>query len=326
MMTKLKASIILIFLSFSIQVMSSEDPAQVVFGDEVEDVLASKEKETSSEYIINQFEGEVEKNDVKFDHEKEFVLPNTSGEITHEIHESKKFEDFGYTTPGSLEGKENYLEIDKKQMSYEFRRLSRKGINLTYLDNRNSYESNNDIINQTIGQGAGHVKGGSLLVRSDQYFFHTFLLNGFWSLGSGVGFNSGKGIFVSGERSETTFRLWEIPLDLGLGLEIPIYHWFKVVGVAGPSGLALYQNRSDFKDGEKGKNKIQVSPGQFASAQFKINLSGFSDEYAHELYTSSNITNLLLNIEARYQSYQKFQDPIKVSGTSFGIGFTFEYL
>jgi hypothetical protein len=326
MMTKLKASIFLIFLSFSIQVMSSEDPAQVVFGDEVEDVLASKEKETSSEYIINQFEGEVEKNDVKFDHEKEFVLPNTSGEITHEIHESKKFEDFGYTTPGSLEGKENYLEIDKKQMSYEFRRLSRKGINLTYLDNRNSYESNNDIINQTIGQGAGHVKGGSLLVRSDQYFFHTFLLNGFWSLGSGVGFNSGKGIFVSGERSETTFRLWEIPLDLGLGLEIPIYHWFKVVGVAGPSGLALYQNRSDFKDGEKGKNKIQVSPGQFASAQFKINLSGFSDEYAHELYTSSNITNLLLNIEARYQSYQKFQDPIKVSGTSFGIGFTFEYL
>jgi hypothetical protein len=326
MMTKLKASIFLIFLSFSFQVMSSEDPAQVVSGDEVEDVLASKEKETSSEYIINQFEGEVEKNDVKFDHEKEFVLPNTSGEITHEIHESKKFEDFGYTTPGSLEGKENYLEIDKKQMSYEFRRLSRKGINLTYLDNRNSYESNNDIINQTIGQGAGHVKGGSLLVRSDQYFFHTFLLNGFWSLGSGVGYNSGKGIFVSGERSETTFRLWEIPLDLGLGLEIPIYHWFKVVGVAGPSGLALYQNRSDFKDGEKGKNKIQVSPGPFASAQFKINLSGFSDEYAHELYTSSNITNLLLNIEARYQSYQKFQDPIKVSGTSFGIGFTFEYL
>ena len=326
MMTKLKASIFLIFLSFSIQVKSSEDPAQVVSGDEVEDVLASKEKETSSEYIINQFEGEVEKNDVKFDREKEFVLPNTSGEITHEIHESKKFEDFGYTTPGSLEGKENYIEIDKKQMSYEFRRLSRKGINLTYLDNRNSYESNNDIINQTIGQGAGHVKGGSLLVRSDQYFFHTFLLNGFWSLGSGVGYNSGKGIFVSGERSETTFRLWEIPLDLGLGLEIPIYHWFKVVGVAGPSGLALYQNRSDFKDGEKGKNKIQVSPGQFASAQFKINLSGFSDVYAHELYTSSNITNLLLNIEARYQSYQKFQDPIKVSGTSFGIGFTFEYL
>jgi hypothetical protein len=326
MMTKLKASIFITFLFLSTQLMASEDPAQVVSGDDVEDVLASKEKEAPSEYIINQNEGELEKNESKFDREKEFVLPNTSGEITQEIHESKKFEDFGYTTPGSLEGKANYIEIDKKQMSYEFRRLSRRGINLTYLDNRNSYESNNDIINQTIGQGADHVKGGSLLVRSDQYFFHTFLLNGFWSLGTGVGFNSGKGIFITGERSEATFRLWEIPLDLGLGLEIPIYHWFKVVGVAGPSGLALYQNRSDFKDGEKGKNKIQVSPGQFASAQFKINLSGFSDDYAHELYTNSNITNLLFNVEARYQSYQKFQDPIKVSGTSFGIGFTFEYL
>ena len=326
MMTKLKASILLILLSLTFHAKASEDPSQVVSGDDVEDVLAAKEKDAPSEYIINQYEGEVEKNDVKFDQQKEFVLPNTSGEITHEIHESKKFEDFGYTTPGSLEGKANYLEIDKKQMSYEFRRLSRKGFNLTYLDNRNAYESDSDIINQTIGQGAGHVKGGSLLIRSDQYLFHTFLLNGFWSLGTGVGYNSGKGIFITGERSDTTFRLWEIPLDLGLGLEIPIYHWFKIVGAAGPSGLALYQNRSDFKDGEKGKNKIQVSPGQFASAQFKINLSGFSDDYAHELYTNSSITNLLLNIEARYQNYQKFQDPIKVSGTSFGIGFTFEYL
>jgi hypothetical protein len=326
MMTKLKASIIFAVLIFSTLGKAVEDPEQVVAGSDVEDVLASKEKNQQSEYIINHYDGEVEKKDTTFDPDKEFVLPNTSSEITQEIHPSKKFEDFGYTNPGSLEGKANYIEIDKNQMSYEFRRLSRKGINLTYLDNRNTYESNNDIINQTIGQGTGHVKGGSLMIRSDQYFFHTFLLNGFWSLGSGVGYNSGKALFVSGERSDTTFRLWEIPLDLGLGLEIPIYHWFKIVGVAGPSGMALYQNRSDFKDGEKGKNKIQVSPGQFVSAQFKINLSGFSDNYAYELYTSSNITNLLLNLEARYQSYEKFQDPIKVSGTSFGIGFTFEYL
>jgi hypothetical protein len=33
-----------------------------------------------------------------------------------------------------------------------------------------------------------------------------------------------------------------------------------------------------------------------------------------------------MNLEARYQSYQNFQDEIKISGTSLGIGFTFEYL
>ena len=326
MKTKLKALFLLTLFIFSIICKADEDPEQVVAGTEVEDVLATKEKDQQSEYIIDHYQGEVEKKETVFDREKEFVLPNSASEITQEIHPSKKFEDFGYTTPGSLEGQANYVEIDKNQMTYEFRRLSRKALNLSYLDNRNTYESNNDIINQTIGQGTGHVKGGSLMIRSDQYLFHSFLLNGFWSLGTGVGYNSGKALFVTGERSDTTFRLWEIPLDIGLGLEIPIYHWFKIAGVAGSSGLALYQNRSDFKDGEKGKNKIQVSPGQFVSAQFKINLSGFSDNYAYDLYTSSNITNLLLNLEARYQSYKKFQDPIKVSGTSFGIGFTFEYL
>ena len=103
-------------------------------------------------------------------------------------------------------------------------------------------------------------------------------------------------------------------------------HWFKIAAVAGPSTEALYQNRSDYAQGEKGKNKIQVSYGQFANAQFKFNLSGFSSSTAYELFTESQITNLLLNLEVRYQDYHHFQDPVKISGTSFGVGFTFEYL
>lgn len=46
----------------------------------------------------------------------------------------------------------------------------------------------------------------------------------------------------------------------------------------------------------------------------------------YDLFTSSRITNLYLNLEARQQSYESFQDEISISGTSFGIGFTFEYL
>ncbi len=53
---------------------------------------------------------------------------------------------------------------------------------------------------------------------------------------------------------------------------------------------------------------------------------GFNDEAAYELFTSSEITNLYMNLEIRHESYKNFQDPIEVSGTSFGAGFTFEYL
>ena len=151
-------------------------------------------------------------------------------------------------------------------------------------------------------------------------------MNLYWSGGAGLGFSTGRGIFVSGDRSDTTFKLWEIPVDIGLGLEIPFSSWFKISGTAGPSAMVLAQNRSDFERGEKGKRKYQISPGYFLNGQVKINLTGFNDETAHELFTSSHITNLYLNLEARMQSYKDFQDDIDVTGTSLGIGFTFEYL
>jgi len=71
---------------------------------------------------------------------------------------------------------------------------------------------------------------------------------------------------------------------------------------------------------------MQVSYGQFASAQFKLNFTGMSNNLAYDLFSESKITNLLMNLEVRYHNYQNFQDEIKVSGTSVGIGFTFEYL
>ena len=80
-------------------------------------------------------------------------------------------------------------------------------------------------------------------------------------------------------------------------------------------------------NGEKGKSKWQFSYGQFASAQFKVNLSGLSDNLAYDLFSESQITTLSLNLEARYQNYQNFQDTdLAISGTSLGLGFTFEFL
>jgi hypothetical protein len=309
------------------QYSNAEDLQQAVSGAEVEDVLGKMKSTGESPYLINQSStGEVENYKTKKSDMPDFNFSNNQQELLIKDNPQKKYESVGYTLPGTFEKSENYLENDKAVMASDFRKLSNSSINITFIKDDFSYESNNDIINKTISEGYKHVKGGAFHVRNDQYINRTFLMNTFWSIGAGVGYNSGLGLFLNGEQSNTTFKLWEVPLDLSLGLEIPISPWFKISGSAGPSVLALFQNRDDFISGEKGKNKSQISYGQFANAQFKVNLAGFSSETAYDLFTSSQITNLYLNLEARFQNYQNFQDNIKISGTSFGIGFTFEHL
>lgn len=319
---------ILIIPTVAIFISSYAYPADLdhsISGDEVEDVLSNSSTPESSPYIINGKTPSSLENS-KSNNEGEDFMFSQVPEVTGKNDPKQKFEDVGYTLPGTFEKNENYIELDKNQMAKEFRNVSSGGINLSFIKNGYTYQSRNDVINRTVGTGYKSIKGGSLFVRNDSYFYRTTFVNTYWALGAGLGYNSGKGIFVTGERSETTFNLWEIPIDLGLGLEIPISSWFKLAATGGPSVMGLMQSRSDFERGEKGKRKTQYSYGQFANLQMKINLTGFSGESAYDLFASSEITNLFMNLEARYQSYRNFQDDIKISGTSFGIGFTFEYL
>ncbi len=304
-----------------------DDLDQIVSGGEVEDSLAKvKPNQGTEPYIINSGNSEVENLKIKSGADQDVNFKKFTGDLTVQDPEKKKLEDVGYVPVGTYEKSQNYIELDKSQMSSDFRNKSSSAFTFTFIKNNYEYTSLNDVINRTIGEGYKHVKGGTLHLRSDQYFFRKDYMNLFWMGGAGVGYNSGRAIFVTGERSDTTIRLWEIPVDLGVGVELPLYHWFKVVGTAGPSVMVLSQNRSDYLRGEDGKNKMQVSYGQFASAQFKFNLTGMSTNLAYDLFSESKITNLLLNLEVRYHNYQNFQDDIKVSGTSVGIGFTFEYL
>lgn len=329
MMHTRKLPYLFIFLSLiSAYRLQATDLDQIVSGGEVEDSLAKVKIEGTTPYLISNPDNEKEVDKAKQgeDANPDFVFTKKEQDLSIKDPKKKQLEDIGYTTPGSFEKNDNYIEIDKKEMAANFRNQSSGSFNVSFIKNDYLYESENNIINRTISEGYKHMKGGSLCLRSDQYFLKKDYLNSFWSLGLGVGYNSGRAVFVTGERSDTTFRLWEIPVDVGVGIEIPIYRWFKISGVAGPSVMSLYQNRSDFQNGEKGKNKIQVGYGPFANAQFRFNLTGFNDETAYNLFTESKITNLSMNLEVRYHNYNHFQDAIKISGTSFGLGFTFEYL
>ncbi len=240
--------------------------------------------------------------------------------------ERSELRGFGVVEPGKLANTENYLEINPKEYSRKFIKASTSLIELNYFKDNFDYTSNNDVINRTVGDGYKHVKGGFLSIHRNSYIFKTMFLNGFWSSGLSVGYSSGKGIFVDGSRSDATMTLWQFPLDFGIGIEIPLYYWFKVSIAAGPSGMVLNQNRSDFSSDEKGKSKTQFGYGPYGLAAFKINLSGMFSSFAYDWFTSSQITNLLLNVEMRYHKYSKFLDPIDISGTSIGAGVTFEFL
>jgi hypothetical protein len=302
--------------SYAALVFEKSAPEEVVPSSELEEASSLQKVQDNETYEMETLKTSNEEN----------IFTENMKDISVKDDVKEKYENFGYTAPGMFEKSENYLEDDTLVMAKELRTNSSGSINIAFIKDSFNYQSENDVINKTISEGYRHVKGGTLHLRSDQYYNRTKLLNTFWSVGAGVGYNAGRGIFVDGERSNTTFKLWEVPVDLSLGLEIPMTPLVKLSGSAGPSLMGLFQNRNDLQSGEKGRNKIQVSYGEFANAQFKVSLSGFSNDMAYNLFTESRITNLFLNLEARYENYQNFQDDIKISGASFGVGFTFEYL
>lgn len=324
-MYKVKNLIFFSFLFYS--QVQADDLNQIVSGADIEDVLGTMKSVVNDPYVAHKNEtGEIENYQIKDNANEDFIFNSKFKEVSVNDDSRLNYGNVGYTVPGFYEKSEQFLEINKAEMAADFRKLSSSGLNISFIKDDFSYESSNDIINKTISEGHKHLKGGALHLRNDHYINRTSFLNTFLGFGAGVGYNSGLALFSNGERSNAVFKLWEVPVDLSLGLEIPITSWFKIAGAAGPSAIALIQNRDDLISGEKGKNKLQVSHGQFANAQFKINISRFSQQTAYDLFTSSRITNLFLNFEARYQKYQNFQDIIKISGTSYGVGFTFEYL
>ncbi len=295
---------------------------QVVQGTEVENSIDELKFEEDSPYIT----GKNLLENVKATDEQTPILPNTITNVLEDAPIPSEARSSGYKLPGTMGNKENYTEIDAKHYSEQFRKESTSAFNISYIRDSFNYHSPNDVISRTISSGYKHVQSGFLLLRSDRYIYNNGYITFHWALGGGLAYNYGRGIFADGERSDAGISLWEVPIDLGLGLSLSAGKYIKLTGTAGPSALALIQNRNDLKYSEKGKKRFQTGAGAFASAQIKINLYSFASDSSYELFTNNQITSSYLNIEARYHSYSKYLEDIKISGTSIGAGFTFEFL
>lgn len=300
---------------------AGDDLQQSVLGDGLTpDALSALETKGKSPYVLGSDEDNpIEKLPVKSD----YLFNPDEADFNKKSSPKAEFEDVGQTLPGTFEKNENYIELDKAKMVRGFRKYVNYSLNLIFIKNDYDYTSQNNIIEETIKDH----KGGAIHLSYNEFLSKASFLNSFWTLGVGLGHSQGSGVFAkTRSKSNTVMRLWEFPLTLGLGFEFPFTNVFKWQASAGPGVLVLSQNRSDKLKGEKGKNKYQFGQGFYADSKLQFNLSGHSDEEAYNLYITSQITNLYLDLVARYQYFGNFKDDITITGVSFGLGFTFEYL
>ncbi len=192
---------------------------------------------------------------------------------------------------------------------------------------RDDYEvkDSRGVFEQTYVNDQSAVRGGSLMFSFEKAILNSWV-NILWGANAGFGLSQGNGRFVDGTRSDAKFSLWTIPVELGLTLELPVSNWFTLSAEAGPSAMGLYQVRSDFEKGAKGKRRRQVGTGYYAEAKFKLSLSNIFSGTGFDYFSEYGISNTYLDIIARMQDYGNFQDDITITGQSLGIGFTFDYL
>lgn len=221
--------------------------------------------------------------------------------------------------------KDRLIEANDREL---FKRVSKNqdsSFSFYYVQDSYDVKDQRGIFKRTYVDDSGALRGGSLLISWEKTFYNSWINLG-WGANFGAGLSQGRGTFVDGERSDTDFSLWTIPVELGLTVELPVSSWFDLAIEAGPGVLGLYQVRSDFENGAKGKRRRQVGTGYYAEAKFKLSLSNIFTRSAFSFFSEYGISNTTLDIIARMQDYGNFQDDITISGQSLGIGFTFDYL
>ena len=220
---------------------------------------------------------------------------------------------------------DGYQEFSNKELMKRFANKSKFNLALDFYMNNFDYQDERGVYEKTFNSDSG-ATGGSLSISSDIYLSKgkmNFAIGG----GAAFGFSTGKGIFESdGRKSEMNFNLYSIPADLRFVAEIPMGRVVKLSAAAGPSAMFLIQNRSDRDNKDEGKTKRQFGYGYFAEAKLKLNLSYLMPDTGFEYYRFHEVSFMSVDLMVRTQDYSGFADEISISGMSYGIGVTFEFL
>jgi len=220
----------------------------------------------------------------------------------------------------------NYSQIKGNDIVKEisWKTKSTFGISYYAVDDL-SYNESNQSYSRIYKDGNKSKDTGVLLISSSRFLYRTFLDFKF-CFNLGVKYNSGVGTFPDGSQSETKFTLWSIPIDMGLGIDIPISRFLKFSVSGGPSALLLLQSRDDRTYAQGDKSQKQYGYGYYGSAQALFGLSSIFPSYGTDLYSDYGIGQSFLSLEFRTVKYDNFKENLTVDGTSMGVGMIFEFL
>lgn len=232
---------------------------------------------------------------------------------------------FNNTAPFTGLKSDTYLSYTNEGILNQIYNKSESTVSVKFYNNDFDYKDKNGVYNKTFDSDSG-AKGASLNISRDLYLSKG-VVNFAWGMGSGLGYSTGKGIFAAdGSKSTMRFNLYSVPLDIRLVFEAPLSKYMKLSLAAGPSAMGLIQNRSDRDRGDRDKTKYQLGYGYFGEGKLKFNLGYIFTDTGFEYYKSYEVSFMSLDLLVRNHSYSGFADDITISGMSYGLGFTFEFL
>ena len=239
----------------------------------------------------------------------------------------KKIKGESYNIPHLKDNK--YLEFRNKNLVKNLYKRSKSSWGFLYISDSYDYNDRKDIFEKTFGSQSGEdsVQSGYLFGQYKYNWYRGFV-DLYTEADLGLSYNSGNGRFADDNtESETTLRLWVIPFDALAGIKVNFGRYVGLSLSAGPSFVALMQNRSDREEGDEGKDVRQFGYGYTALSSLEVSLSQLFHDFGMHLRSKSDVTDMSLALTMRNTSISNFKnEDVEIVGTSIGLGFKFEYL
>ena len=229
--------------------------------------------------------------------------------------------------PGTFADSKEYKEHDNLDIIASIDDFAKSSISLSYfMDNYDYTGDRAPLFEDIYERSTGSERLGLFLFSHKRYLSRSLFPIGI-GFNLGIGYNKGRGRFTQAlNESDANFILWTIPLDLAVSMEFSLRQWIKITASGGPSAMGLYQTRSDFTSGDNKKHRRQIGLGYFLASKLQFNFSKIFPSKGIKSLADNRMSSLFVNLEARMQNYRNFQDPFAISGISFGMGFSFEFL
>ncbi len=292
-------------------------------GEEMELSISESGEETLGAHIPGSFPDEASK---KNSSPASYQIFGSGDREVPSVTWREKILGFSNQTPFLHENDPNLIRHTYRDLFQSIYNRGEKAFYISYIMDNYEITDKRGVFKKTFINGSNSKRGGGLHLGFDKYFYRGWT-NLTYGMFFGLGYYNGKGIFSSGEISKKAkFIMWTIPIDFTLSFEIPVQKYANLQIGGGPSLMGLYQTRSDRNYREAKKHRRQLGRGYMGMGRFKISLANIFKKNIFNMFKEYNVTNCYFNLEARHQSYSNFQDDISISGTSFGAGFSFDYL